>query len=726
MPADRLIGAVQDLWQRLRQPARPQLLVHQGLTQPQTIDLLPGSYRIGRDGDLDVVIDNGAVSREHALLQGRGREWILRDAGSTNGLWWQGRRIQDLLLNDGDRVQLGPPSQADLPTLQFSLPPLPELQRLRTAVGWMICGGLGCGALLLVLSAALMPIRGSLATVRGPLALYDRNGRPISSLDTIKHRELGGLSEYPGTLIDALLASEDSRFWWHPGVDPIGTARALFTNLLGGRVLQGGSTLTQQLARSLYPDEVGNGETLQRKWRELLVALQLEARYSKRDLLLSYLNRVYLGVGWGFEDASRHYFGRSARKLSLEESALLVGLLPSPNGYDPCVDPAAALASRNQVLSKMAATGRISDDRARRATRAPVVIAPQACRSNPALRGAPYYTDQVRRDLQQLVGPDAAQEGNYLIDTHLDPGLQQRIESLLRRWIDTHRDQQVSQGAVVVLDYRSGGIVAIAGGRDYSSSQFNRASMAMRQPGSTFKLVPFTLALERGLTAGSMVACNPLNWGGIDYDSPCRGGLSLTAALSSSSNTATLRLSRRVGLESVIEKARDLGIESPMRAVPGLVLGQSEATLLELSSAYAAIANGGIWHAPRTIRRLVDAERCQGLADQRCRRAADQSAPLANPGRRATTPRVSEVLQTMLRAVVREGTGRAAYRGGGEGGKTGTTNDSRDLWFIGFDPDRHWVVGVWLGNDDNRPTRAGSGLAAALWNEIIAAAGNGG
>lgn len=726
MPAERLIASLQDHWRVLRQPARPQLVVHQGLAPPQTIDLLPGQYRIGRDGDLDVVIDHSAVSREHALLEGRGRVWRLRDAGSTNGLWWQGRRIHELLLNDGDWVQLGPPNQVDLPTLQFSLPPLPEMQRLRLIVGWMICAGLGGGSLLLLLSVALMPIKGSLATVRGPLALYDRSGRPISSLDTIKHRELAGLSDYPGTLVDALLASEDSRFWWHPGVDPIGTARALFTNLLGGRVLQGGSTLTQQLARSLYPDEVGNGETLQRKWRELLVALQLEARYSKRDLLLSYLNRVYLGVGWGFEDASRHYFGRSARQLSLEESSLLVGLLPSPNGFDPCVDPAAALESRNQVLSKMAATGRISDDRARRASRAPVIIAPQACRSNPALRGAPYYTDQVRRDLEQLVGSDAAQQGNYLIDTHLDLGLQQRIEALLRRWIDTHRDQAVSQGAVVVLDYRNGGIVAIAGGRDYSSSQFNRASMALRQPGSTFKLVPYTLALERGLGEGSVVSCDPLDWGGIHYSSTCHGGLSLTTALAISSNTAALRLSRRVGLESVVQKARDLGIDSPMRAVPGLALGQSEATLLEMSSAYAAIANGGIWHAPRTIRRLIDAERCQGLADPRCRQAANQAAPLANPGRRATTTRVSDTLQAMLQAVVRQGTGRAAYRGGGEGGKTGTTNDSRDLWFIGFDPAHHWVVGVWLGNDDNRPTRAGSGLAAALWNEIIAAAGSGG
>ena len=723
MNPEVLLKRGRQLWARWRQPPRPLLLIHGVGPATRRLELVSGTYRIGRDPDAELCIDHGAVSRQHALLELQQGRWLLRDQGSTNGLWWQGRRVQELLLRHGDSVRLGPPSQSDLPELQFSAPPLPEVERLRQLSGWLILGGLGLGGLLLLVSAVQMPIRGSLASVRGPLALYDRQGRAISSLETLKHRELGGLSAYPRVLIDALLASEDSRFWWHPGVDPIGTARALVTNLLGGRVLQGGSTLTQQLARSLYPDEVGNGETLERKWRELLVALQLEARYSKRDLLLSYLNRVYLGVGWGFEDAAQHYFGRSARQLSLEQAALLVGLLPSPNGYDPCFDPQAALGARNQVLNKMAATGRINGDQARRASRLPVVLSANACRSNPALRGAPYYTDQVRRDLEQLVGRDAAQQGNYLVDTHLDLTLQHRVETLLRQWLDRHRSSAVEQGAVVVLDARSGAILAIAGGRDYRQSQFNRASMALRQPGSTFKLVPYVLALERGMTPASSIDCGPLAWRGQWFQSDCGGRLSLRQALASSSNTAALRLARTVGLEAMVQKARDLGVSSPLKPVPGLALGQSEVTLLELTGAYAAMVNGGQWHAPRTIRRLSDAESCQGLADRRCRQAADRAPLLANPARRATSPRVSEDMRTMLQAVVREGTGRAAYRGGGEGGKTGTTNDNRDLLFVGFDPQRHWVVGIWLGNDDNRPTRASSALAAALWGEIIAATG---
>jgi penicillin-binding protein 1A len=718
--AEVLRQRLQIHWQRWQQPPRPRLVIHLPAQPPRRLELVSGAYRIGRDSSCELTLEHQAVSRQHAWLEQRGGHWLLRDAGSTNGLWWRGRRVQELLLTDGDTVRLGPPALGDLPELSYSSPQPIEWQRLRSALGWLIVAGTGLGGTLLLLSVLQMPIRGSLATVRGPLAVYDRKGRAVSSLDTLKHRELPGLSDYPTVLVDALLASEDSRFWWHPGVDPIGTARALLTNLLGGRVLQGGSTLTQQLARSLYPDEVGDGETLARKWRELLVALQLEARYSKRDLLLSYLNRVYLGVGWGFEDAAQHYMAKSARQLNLEEAALLVGLLPSPNGYDPCIAPEAALAARNQVLTKMASTGRISADQARRARRRPIVLAPQACRSNPAQRGAPYYTDQVRRDLRALVGEEAAQQGNYLIDTHLDLALQQRVETLLRQRLDRSQGLGVSQGAVVVLDVRNGGILAIAGGRDYRHSQFNRASMALRQPGSTFKLVPFVVALERGLTPASTVSCNPLSWGGQFFASDCRGSLSLTSALASSSNTAALRLGQRVGLEAVVQKARDLGISSPLRPIPGLVLGQNEVTLLELSSAYAAIANGGVWHPPRTVRRLSDAETCQGLADARCRQQADRSPPLPNPGRRVSSTRTSEALRTMLQAVVRRGTGSAAYRGGGEGGKTGTTNDNRDLLFVGFDPARHWVVGIWLGNDDNTPTRASSALAASLWGEIIA------
>ncbi len=711
------------LWQELNTPGEALVLVHVPGEAPRRMPLHGGAYRVGRENDCQIPVEHQAVSRQHALLEQHGQAWLLSDSGSTNGLWWKGRRVQQLLLADGDRVRFGPSQQAGLPELEFQRRPAPQLQRLTRGLTAGLATIAGGGLLLLGLSVWQSPIRGSLATVRGPLVLYDRQGQPISSADSLDHREPEGLRHYPGVLIDALLSSEDSRFWWHPGVDPVGTVRALVTNLLGGRVLQGGSTLTQQLARSLYPDEVGEGETLERKWRELLVALQLEARFSKRDLLLSYLNRVYLGVGWGFEDASRHYFGKPAKELRLEEAALLVGLLPSPNGYDPCFDPQAALDSRNQVLSKMADNGRISDDRARTARRSPIQLSPQACRGSQQRRGAPFYSDQVRRDLERLVGLDVATEGNFLIDTHLDPQLQAVVERVLRQRLNSSKGLGVTEGAVVVLDSRSGGIRAIAGGRDYRQSQFNRASMALRQPGSTFKLFTFLAALDKGVRPSDAVSCSPFRWRGQTFASTCGGNLSLRSAFASSSNTAALRLAQRVGLDAVVQKARDLGITTPLASVPGLALGQSEVTLLELTSAFAAVANEGTWHAPTTIRRLTDAETCKGQSAASCRQNAAAGQATSNPGRQVVKPATARAMQQLLRAVVQSGTGQAAYLGGEEGGKTGTTNDARDLLFIGYDPRRQWVIGIWLGNDDNSPTRASSSLAAGLWSEIIRAAG---
>jgi membrane peptidoglycan carboxypeptidase len=267
----------------------------------------------------------------------------------------------------------------------------------------------------------------------------------------------------------------------------------------------------------------------------------------------------------------------------------------------------------------------------------------------------------------------------------------------------------------VVLDSRTGGILAIAGGRDYRQSQFNRATMALRQPGSTFKLIPYLVALERGRRPGDPISCAPLRWRGQSFASGCQGSLSLVSAFATSSNTAALRLAQQLGLDGLVQKARDLGITSPLAAVPGLALGQSELTLLELTAAYAAIANDGTWHPPTTIRRLTDGEACTGSSAS-CRRTS-----LAQPGRRVTSVATARAMQQLLRAVVQRGTGQMASVGGQEGGKTGTTNDSRDLLFIGYEPQRHWVIGIWLGNDDNSPTRASSALAAGLWGEIIRA-----
>jgi peptidoglycan glycosyltransferase len=423
-------------------------------------------------------------------------------------------------------------------------------------------------------------------------------------------------------------------------------------------------------------------------------------------------------VGWGFEDAARHYLGRPASDLTLEQAALLVGLLPSPNGFNPCTQPQAALDSRNRVLLKMVEAGRLSQQRARSARRQPLQLAPQACGAGAeqTAQPMPFYTDQVKRDLEALLGADVAAEGNFLVSTYLDPLLQQVVERRLSALLRSKAGPQ--QGAVVVIDSRNGGILAIAGGRDYSQSQYNRASMALRQPGSTFKLFPYLAALELGLQPSDRVSCGPLEWGGQLFRSGCGGTLNLEQALASSSNTAALRLARRVGLDRVIETARKLGITTPLEAVPGLALGQAEVRLVELTGAYAAVANQGIWHPPSTIRQLTDAEQ------QRSRTSQAQGQG-TGPGRRVLSEARARQMQAMLRAVVRSGTGRAARLGGEEWGKTGTTNNGRDLLFMGAEPSRHWVIGVWLGNDDNTPTGSSSALAAELWGEIIRSAGRG-
>ncbi|MFN9548109.1 MAG: transglycosylase domain-containing protein [Cyanobacteriota bacterium] len=698
----------------------PRLRLHVPGQPPRQVVLHGSCYALGRDPTSQLPLDHPAVSRRHALLERHGSHWLLTDCGSTNGLWWRGRRIRQLVLRHGDQVRFGPAEEGGLPELSFARLGQPPLQRALRRAGGILAATTGLSLAVIALSALRTPIQGSLAGVKGPLVLYDRTGRPIASAEDQRHREWGRLSDYPPVLIAALLASEDTRFWWHPGVDPIGAARALLTNLLGGRVLEGGSTLTQQLARSLYPDLVGEGETLERKWRELLVALQLEARFSKRDLLLSYLNRVYLGAGWGFEDASRRLFDKPAARLESDEAALLVGLLPSPNGNDPCVDPAAALAARNGVLTKMVATGRLAADEARRLRRRPIRLAPGACKGAQR-QAAPFYSDQVRRDLENLVGRDVAAEGNFLIDTHLDPALQALVERLLRQKLDASRSLGVTQGAVVVLDQKSGGILAIVGGRDYRQSQFNRASMALRQPGSAFKLVPYVVALERGAKPSDAISCAPLSWGGQRFESGCGGTISLRQALATSSNTAALRLGYRVGLEAVVQKARDLGITTPLQPVPGLVLGQSEVTLLQLTSAYLAVANDGLWHAPTTIRKLTDGERCPASGEEsRCRGSATGKATSSAP-RRVMAPASARAMQELLRGVVSGGTGSAAYVHPGSGGKTGTTNEGRDLVFVGFDPTRQWVMGIWMGNDDFAPSQASSALPAALWGELIRA-----
>ena len=695
----------------------PTLLIQQLNQRERSIELHGESYRLGRDKNADIPLIHPAISRFHARLVRRGRRWLLIDEQSTNGLWWQGKRIQELELRDGDHITLAPASEPDAPQLNFRHSSDRDQQKWAHRIGLVIAAALTAGSGLLVVANLSVPVRGRLARVQGPIALYDRDDLPISSLDSERHNELQRLDAFSPKLISAVIASEDSRFWWHPGIDAIGTLRALVTNLQGREVLEGGSSLTQQLARSLYPDQVGQGDTLERKWRELLVALQLETQFSKSDLLLSYLNRVYLGVGYGFEDAAQAYFDTSAATLRLDQAALLVGLLPSPNGHDPCRHPARALQARNLVLNKMADQGKISLDTARLTRRRPIQLAPEACSRRHA-DAAPFYSDQVQRDLAALVGADVAEEGNFLIETHYEPHLQAVMQRQLRRALRVNSGRGIDQAAAVLIDSRSGGVLAISGGRDFRASQFNRASMALRQPGSTFKLFAYLGALEQNMPPSQAIDCGPLRWGGQQFASDCAGQRTLIQAFALSDNTVALRLAQRIGVDQVVRQARALGITTPLSPVPGLALGQSEVRLIELTSAYAAVENGGLWYPPTTIRRLVDAETCASETTDRCR---SRSTPVSTP-RQAIRPDTALKMQRMLRTVVRKGTGQAAALGGQEGGKTGTTNEGRDLLFIGYEPANHWVLGIWLGNDDNSPTTGSSAIAAGLWADMIRAA----
>ena len=699
----------------------PTLLVQQLNQSERSIELHGDSYQLGRDNNADIPLIHPAISRLHARLVRCGRHWRLIDEQSTNGLWWQGRRIQEIELRDGDQIALAPASEPDAPQLIFRNPSDQNRRSPVNLIGLVIAITLTAGSGLLVVANLSVPVRGRLARVQGPIALYDRNDRPISSVDSERHNELKGLDSFSPLLINAVIASEDSRFWWHPGIDAIGTLRALVTNVQGQEVLEGGSSLTQQLARSLYPDQVGQGDTLERKWRELLVALQLESRFSKSDLLLSYLNRVYLGVGYGFEDAAQAYFDTSAGSLRLDQAALLVGLLPSPNGHDPCRHPERALQARNLVLNKMADQGTISLDTARLTRRRPIQLTPDAC-DRRHTDAAPFYSDQVQRDLAALVGTDVAAEGNFLIETYYEPRLQAVIQHQLRRALRVHSGRGIEQGAAVLIDSRSGGVLAISGGRDFRSSQFNRASMALRQPGSTFKLFSYLAALEQNISPDQPFNCGPLHWGGQQFDSDCAGQRNLIQAFALSDNTVALRLAQRIGIDQVVRQARALGITTPLSPVPGLTLGQSEVRLIELTSAYAAVENGGLWSPATTIRRLVDAETCASETTDRCR---SRSTPVTT-SRQAIRADTALKMQKILRAVVQKGTGQAAALGGNEGGKTGTTNEGRDLLFIGYEPTNHWVLGIWLGNDDNTPTTGSSAIAAGLWGDIIRAAQGGG
>ncbi|AFY80861.1 transglycosylase domain-containing protein [Oscillatoria acuminata] len=705
----------------------PELWVQDaGTPKPEVYPLLGDRYIIGRSSKTsDIVVRNPVVSQTHASLSRDTNRpntpFYLKDENSTNGIFRGKRRITSTPIRHRQSFTLGPPELADCVQVQYIDPP-PWYVRAARWTFYTSSGVAGLAAVFLGVEWQKFQVRPFPVSMQGPVVVYARDGStPLRPPFNNAHRELNQLSEFSPYLSDALVASEDSRYYWHFGVDPIGTLRALSVNLRGGS-LQGGSTLTQQLARSLFRDYVGTEDSAGRKIREAIVSLKLETFYNKDELLLTYLNRVYLGIDlYGFEDAARFYFAKSAADLTLSEAATLVGILPAPNAFNPVQNYDLAVKYRDGVIYRMRRLGMVSQEDADRARRSRIEINPRAVEILGSTI-APYFYSHVFAELEQLLGEQLAREGNFIVETSLDPTIQTESEKALQNSVSAAGAQfGFSQGAVVTLNSRTGEILAMTGGVDYRESQFNRATQALRQPGSTFKVFAYGAALDRGMSPGQTFSCEPFSWSGQSYSGCERSGgaIDMYQGMAQSENSVALRIAREAGLDRVVQMARRLGIESELKAVPGLVLGQSEVTVLELTGAFGTIANRGVRNRPHAIQRIFDSSDCSDRDDlSTCRVIYDYNSDRTT-NQDVLSGEVSDTLTVLLQGVIRGGTGSNASLGWDEAGKTGTTNDNVDLWFVGYVPSEELVTGVWLGNDDNSPTAGSSAQAAQLWRDYM-------
>jgi penicillin-binding protein 1A len=511
----------------------------------------------------------------------------------------------------------------------------------------------------------------------------------------------------PRYLPQAVIATEDRRFYNHFGIDPIGLMRAAIADLAAGHVVEGGSTITQQLAKNLFLTPERN---FARKIRETLLALWLEHRFSKDQILEIYLNRVYLGAGtYGVDAAAERYFGIGAGRLDLYQSALIAGLLKAPARFNPMRDRDLAAARTGQVLANMVEAGYITPAQAAAASREQQTLG--AIAQVPP--GNRYFADWIAGQAADFVGRTSR---DLVIQTTLDPRLQAEGEAAIAATIaaDGARDR-VSQGALVALS-PDGAVRAMVGGYRYDSSQFNRATQALRQPGSAFKPFVYLAALEAGVRPSDHFVDGPISVGGWrprDYGNRYLGDMTVAEALAQSINTIAVQVGLRAGIDNIVATAHRLGIASPLSRDASIVLGTDDVTLLELTAAYAPFANGGqgVWaYGVAEIR--------DNAGNVLFRRAG------TGPGRVVDPEFVGE-MNDMLVGVIDRGTGRSAQLPRPAAGKTGTTQDYRDAWFIGYTADL--VAGVWLGNDDNSPMNkvVGGSLPAQTWRRFMLAATRG-
>ncbi len=712
----------------------------------QRLPLGSERIRIGRDPHVELVADADGVSRVHCVVErerASDRDPCLEDFNSANGVFWKDQRIRSIRLRHGDALQLGS-SLAQAPTLRY-LHPRSGLERLWHwgGITALTVSGLAMGGLLLASSIA----GGShIRAIGGPVKIVSSDRRQVDAKEG-SATALPSLNAYPLQLRQALLASEDSRFGWNSGLDVFGTLRSLL------RHSGGGSGLTQQVARIYYPS-VGNDYSLRRKLRELWMAWQLETGFSKNEILKMYLDRAHLGLGAdGFEQGAQLYFRKSARQLDLAESAFLVGLLPLPNGYSPCYAPSPETRRqerearqqrsgqpepplpdekiwtpklrRDLVLKRMHDEGYINDQQLIDASRRPLNTDPSACRQS-SFTSYPFFSDYISAELtgtRFALNLDSDREGgNYYVVSTIDPRLQSLAQQQLRQFLDIKaKPLGVSQAALIAIEIKTGDILAYVGGGDYKQSSFDRVQ-AMRQPGSTFKLFTYLAALEAGSTPQDAVSCAPLSYvagcghGPVGAD----GRMSMADGFAYSENVVALRLAEKAGLNQVIHRARQLGISTPLEQNYSMVLGGQETLLYEMARAYAVVANGGRSVPMHGVERIYDLGICKSALNLAQCPPSGVTTPIGEKPQQLIDPQLAQAMDGLLRRVVQVGTGRNAGSVADARGKTGTTNDGVDAWFIGYSPSRGILTGIWMGNDDNHPADYASGaLAAQLWGEFM-------
>jgi penicillin-binding protein 1A len=555
---------------------------------------------------------------------------------------------------------------------------------------------------------------------------FSDDGEIIAEFFT-ERRKVVSLSVIPAHLVQAFVAGEDARFFEHKGVDFLAILRALSRNISSGEIVQGGSTITQQVVKSLL---LSPEKSFLRKIREAILAYKIEKYLSKEDILYLYLNQIYLGHGaYGVQTAARTYFGKDVNDLNLAESALLAGLTQAPSKNSPYHHPLQARKRQTYVLERMVQEGLISPDDLADALITPLKFVDQASHAGPVGDTASYFVDHVKKYVEEKYGKDALLKQGLKVYTTIDMGMQRHAEAALNRGLkelekreEFPRTKGVPlslEGALICFDLETGYVRTMVGGRDYRKSQFNRATQARRQTGSAFKPIVYAAALDRNYTPASLIVDSPVifewgdrRWTPKNFEERFLGPITLRSALTHSVNVVTVKIAQDIGVDYIMNYAKMLGISAPLHRNLSMALGSSSLSLYELAKAYAVFANQGRLFRPTFIKKILD--RNGNLLEENLPLFYSQESSERD---QIISPGTAYLMTNLLQGVVQNGTGyRAKVLGRPVAGKTGTTDHFVDAWFIGYSPDL--LTGVWVGFDDDRPlgeNETGSRAASPIW-----------